>query len=281
MQTNNNFDPNSQENMAQANHKAVEKKNVFRSLSWLLWVVVVGLVILGGFYLRPLLAPEVKADTAAVDTAAIDTATVNVIEQAPIDTANVANEGSAPGENSNAHEETIMQTVIANARHFDGDPNAPITLVEFADFNCGYCGKWALETLPQIHEKYVDTGKVQIAYVNYPVLGTGSVAAAQASECAAQQDKFWEYHNALYQNRSAGLTADALINLAGQTGMDTVAFGQCITNFPEKLLENDILLGQAMGIRGTPAFLINGIALAGAYPYEQFEQIIESLLAEQ
>lgn len=270
MQTDNNFDTNSQNDTTQANHETVKKKSVFRSLSWLLPVIVLGLGILGGFYLRPLLTSEVKADMVAA----------NVVEQVPVDTAGVADESVSSAKNLDAHE-AIMQTVIANARHFDGDPNAPITLVEFADFNCGYCGKWALETLPQIREKYVDTGKVRVAYVNYPVLGTGSVAAAQASECAAQQDKFWEYHTALYKNRSAGFTADALVNLAGQTGMDTTAFGQCITDFPEKLLENDMLLGQSMGIRGTPAFLINGIALAGAYPYDQFEQIIEALLAEQ
>lgn len=270
MQTNNNFDTHSQDNTAQSNHEIIEKKSVFRSLSWLLLVVMLGLGILGGFYLRPLLTPEVKADSAAL----------NSVEQAPVDTVNIDNESPSTGENLDAHE-AIMQTVIANARHFDGDPNAPITLVEFADFNCGYCGKWALEALPQIRENYADTGKVRIAYVNYPVLGTSSIAAAQASECAAQQDKFWEYHNALYENRGSGFTADVFIGLAGELGMDIAEFERCVTDFPEELLENDMLLGQAMGIRGTPAFLINGIALAGAYPYEQFEQIIESILAEQ
>ena len=274
MPTNNNFDSNSQNNPAQSKYETIEKKNTFRPLSWLLLVAMLGVGILGGFYLRPLLAPEAKAETAPVDTAA-----VNVVEQAPVDSANVTDESNTPEKNLDAHE-AVMQSVVANTRHFDGDPNAPITLVEFADFNCGYCGKWALETLPQIRENYVDTGKVQIAYVNYPVLGASSVAAAQGSECAAEQEKFWEYHNALYENQSTGFTTDALINLAGQVGMNTATFEQCITDFPEGPLENDMLLSQAMGVRGTPAFLINGIAVPGALPYEQFEQVIESLLAK-
>lgn len=268
MPTNNNFDSNSQNNPAQSNDETVEKKNAFRSLSWLLLVAMLGVGILGGLYLRPLLTPEAKPDTVAVD----------VVEQAPVDSA-VADQSNVPEKNLNAHE-AVMQSVVANTRHFDGDPNAPITLVEFADFNCGYCGKWALETLPQIRENYVDTGKVQIAYVNYPVFGGSSVTAAQASECAGQQDKFWEYHNELYGSQGTDFTADALTNLAGEMGMDTATFEQCITDFPEGLVENDMLLGQAVGIRGTPAFLINGIAVPGALPYEQFEQVIESLLAK-
>jgi protein-disulfide isomerase len=261
MQTNNNFEPTS--------HETAKKQSAFRVIIWLLLVMVLGLGVLGGFYLRPLLTPEVKADAVSA----------NVVEPVTIPDNNVANETADSRENLGAHE-AIMQTVVANARHFDGDPNAPITLVEFADFNCGYCGKWAQETLPQIRQNYVDNGKVQIAYVNYPVLGSSSVAAAQASECAAQQDKFWEYHNALYENQSTGFTTDALINLAGEVGMDTATFEQCVVDFPKGLLENDMLLGQAMGVRGTPAFLINGIAVPGALPYEQFEQVIESLLAK-
>jgi len=268
MPTANNFDSNAQNNTAQPNVETLKKKNAFRPFLWLLLVGVLGLGSLGGFYLRPLLIPEVKADTAIV----------NAGEQAPIESA-VADESNVPEKNLNAHE-AIMQTVVANARHFDGDPNAPVTLVEFADFNCGYCGKWAQETLPQIRKNYVDTGKVQIAYVNYPVFGGSSVTAAQASECAAEQENFWEYHNELYKGQGTDFTADALINLAGAMGMDTAAFEQCITDFPEGLLENDMLLGQAVGVRGTPAFLINGVAMPGALPYEQFEQVIESLLAK-
>jgi protein-disulfide isomerase len=106
------------------------------------------------------------------------------------------------------------------------------------------------------------------------------MTAAEATECAAQQQNFWGYHNLLYANQGVGFTPANLTQLAGQMGLDSETFAQCLTNFPDrKSLEDDIRLSQVMGVRGTPAFLVNGIALAGAYPYENFEQIIESELA--
>jgi protein-disulfide isomerase len=118
-----------------------------------------------------------------------------------------------------------------------------------------------------------------MAYIHYPTLGSGSLTAAEAAECAADQDKFWEYHNLLYTNQRMGFTPENLAKLAEELDMDTTAFEQCLAEIPaEKALEQDIRLGQVMGVRGTPAFLVNGVPLAGAYPYEQFEQIIESAL---
>ena len=171
-------------------------------------------------------------------------------------------------------------TVIANARHFYGDPNAPVTLVEFGDFNCGYCGKWAKETFPKIDENYIQTGKVRMAYVHYPILGADSMTAAEATECAAEQGKFWEYHNVLFAHQGIGFTKENLVSLAQEQGMDSDALGKCLDNFSDRMsLEDDIRLSQVMGVRGTPAFLVNGIPLAGAYPYENFEQVIEGTLA--
>ena len=169
--------------------------------------------------------------------------------------------------------------VIANARHFRGDPNAPVTLVEFGDFNCGYCGKWAQETLPLIDEKYIKTGKVRMAYVHYPILGDDSMTAAEGTECAAQQDKFWEYHNLAYANQGIGFTPANLTKMAEELGLNKAAFESCMTNFKDRQsLEDDIRLAQVMGVRGTPAFLVNGVPLAGAYPYEDFVTVIEGSL---
>jgi protein-disulfide isomerase len=173
----------------------------------------------------------------------------------------------------------ILGAVVANARHFNGDPEAPITMVEFGDFSCGYCGKWVKETLPLIQENYIDTGQVRMAYVHYPILGSGSMKAAEAAECAADQDRFWEYHNLLYTNQRMGFTPANLTNLAAELDMDTTAFEQCLAEFPAReALETDILLGQTLGVRGTPAFLVNNVPLAGAYPYEDFEKVIEGVV---
>ncbi len=227
---------------------------------WTLFVV--GLLVGGfsGFFLRPLVEP-LGSDASA--------------EIAPL----AAVEESAEMNKPEPYQ-AIMLSVIDGSRHFLGDPNAPVTLVEFADFNCGYCGKWTQETLPLIDEKYIQTGKVRMAYVHYPILGADSMAAAEGTECAARQDSFWEYHNLLYTKQGVGFTPANLIQTAGELGLDTTRFEECLTDFPDRaLLENDIRLSQVMGVRGTPAFLVNGVPLAGAYPYEDFERIIEGILA--
>jgi protein-disulfide isomerase len=227
------------------------------------YLLVIGLLVggLAGFYLRPLVMGTLDAED---DTPPL----------AQVESSGQINEGDP-------HQQ-VMMTVIANARHFYGDPNAPVTLVEFGDFNCGYCGKWAQETLPLIDEKYIQEGKVRMAYVHYPILGPDSMTAAEATECAANVDtsKFWDYHNLLYANQGIGFTQENLVALAGEMGLDTADFEACLSNFSDRAsLEDDIRLAQVMGVRGTPAFLVNGIALAGAYPYENFEEVIEGLLA--
>lgn len=231
-----------------------EKKS--SSLPWLL--LVMGLIAggLAGFFGRPLLMPG--------ETSAAPLANVEASDQM----------------NMPDPHQAVMLAVIAGARHFTGDPNAPVTLVEFGDFNCGYCSRWAAETLPKIQEKYINTGKVRMAYVHFPILGPDSITAAEGTECAAQQDKFWEYHNILYAHTGTGFTPENLATLAGEIGLDKTVFANCLANFADrKTLENDYRLAQVMGVRGTPAFLVNGVALAGAYPYENFEEIIESELS--
>ena len=239
--------------------KNIEATSASRPNPWLL--LIIGLLVggLGGFYLYPLVVPETETNLAPL----------------------AAVEDSGQINKPDPHQ-AVMLAVITGARHFQGDANAPITLIEFGDFNCGYCGKWAHETLPLIVEKYIKTGKVRMAYVHYPILGDDSMTAAEGAECAAQQDNFWEYHNLLYANQGIGFTPANLTKLAGDMGLDKAAFEQCLANFPDRpLLEDDIRLAQVMGVRGTPAFLVNGIPLAGAYPYEDFERVIEGILEGQ
>ncbi len=234
----------------------------FLSSPW--YFLVIGLLIggLAGFYVRPIIAGQpAEAQPEAAPLAAV--------------------ESSAEINEGEPHQQ-IMMSVIANARHFYGDPNAPVTVVEFADFNCGYCGKWAKETLPQINEKYVKEGKVRMAYVHYPILGADSMTAAEGTECVAKlkQDAFWDYHILLYDKQGIGYTKDNLASLAEEMGVNRAEFEACMDNFQDRpLIEDDIRLAQVMGVRGTPAFLVNGIPLAGAYPYEDFERVIDGVLA--
>jgi protein-disulfide isomerase len=226
------------------------------------WVLLItGLLVgsLGGFFLRPLMVPESEEPVAPL---------------AAVEASNQINE-------PDPHQK-VMLAVIAGARHFYGDPNAPVTVVEFGDFNCGYCGRWAHDTKPLIDENYIKTGKVRLAYIHFPILGADSMAAAEATECAAQQDSFWSYHDLLFAHQGIGFTAANLTHLAENLDLDVAVFEECLTNFPDRTsLEDDIRLAQVMGVRGTPAFLVNGKPLAGAYPYEDFERIIEQELAER
>lgn len=234
---------------------SLNEKRVTGQKGWILFIVGILVGGLAGFFLYPVVVPQSDA--------------------APL--AAVADSGQI---NKPDAQQTIMTAVADGSRHFQGDPKAPITLIEFADFNCGYCGKWTAETLPRLDEKYIQTGKMRMAYVHYPVLGADSMTAAQATECAAQQDTFWDYHNLLYANQGIGFSPANLTKLAGDIGLDTQLFEECLGNFTDmSVLEDDIRLARTMGVRGTPAFLINGIPLAGAYPFEDFERIIEGILA--
>lgn len=238
--------------------KSIVAESSFRTNTWIL--LIVGLLVggLGGFYLRPLVIPETETQAIAPLAAVEESPQIN---------------------KPNAHQ-AVMLAVIGGARHFQGDANAPITLVEFGDFNCGYCGKWTMETLPRIREKYIDTGKVRMAFIHFPILGDDSMTSAHGAECAAKQDKFWDYHNVLYASQGIGFTPANLSKLAADLGLDKASFESCLANFKDQpAIDDDIRLGQVMGVRGTPAFLVNSIPLAGAYPYDDFEHVIEGLLA--
>lgn len=152
-----------------------------------------------------------------------------------------------------------------------GSDDAPIKLLMFEDFQCPFCLRFTAEDEPVLREEYVLTGKVQIQFVNFPVLGVESIQAAIASECAADQDMFWEYHEELF-----GLQADegqdvrevvnqgrfdleGLQELADLAGLDRAAFDACIASGEKvAVVDDQRTAGRAAGIRGTPGFLVNG-----------------------
>jgi len=165
-----------------------------------------------------------------------------------------------------------------------GDPDAPVMIVEFADFRCPYCAKFFRETMPALIREYVETGKAQIVFKHFAILGSDSVRAAQAAECAADQGAFWAYHDELLlAPRSAGYSTESfddasLVALAEKLGLDTTRFATCLTN-DETLARVEADRQEAMdaGLRGTPSFFINGQPLFGAQPVEAFREMIDSL----
>jgi len=161
-----------------------------------------------------------------------------------------------------------------------GPEDAPVTIIEFSDFQCPYCGGFATETLPQILQNYGD--RVRFVFRDFPLISmhANALKAAEASECADDQGKFWEYHDLLFKNQTA-LDVDSLKGYAASLGLDTAAFNECLDS--DKYTEEvgkDLQDGQAAGVQGTPSFFINGLPVRGAMPYASFQAAIEAALAE-
>ena len=162
-----------------------------------------------------------------------------------------------------------------------GNKNAPVTIVEFSDFQCPYCGRFYTQTLPSIKKEYIDTGKVKIVYRDFPLsFHANAQPAAEATECADEQGKYWEYHDEIFKNQQS-LSSDLYLKLAEDLGLDADKFKICIeTNKYKEEVNADFNYGQNAGVSGTPTFFINGIKLVGAQPYEAFKQIIDAELAK-
>ncbi len=160
-----------------------------------------------------------------------------------------------------------------------GNPEAPITIVEFSDFECPHCVQ-ATGTVKNLLSRY--EGKVSLSFRDLPLLqveaGATGPGSADAARCAQEQGKFWEYHDVLFDTQSRGL--DAYLEYAEQLGMELDPFNECLTSGRyAEAIKADFADGISLGIRGTPYFFINGIPLDGARPEADFAEIIEEELA--
>ncbi|MBA2320383.1 MAG: thioredoxin domain-containing protein [Deltaproteobacteria bacterium] len=158
-----------------------------------------------------------------------------------------------------------------------GSPKAPVQIVEFSDFECPYCGG-AAETVHEIVEKYGD--KVSVTFMHFPLpMHANAPKAAEASMCANDQGKFWEYHDQLFANQRM-LDPLSLIRFAGEVGLDANAFQTCLdTAKHQAVVEANVETGRKVGMSGTPGFYVNGIHLSGALPIEMFSEVIDAELA--
>jgi len=159
-----------------------------------------------------------------------------------------------------------------------GDPKAPVTIVEFSDFQCPFC-KQSEATLHNLLTSRA--GTVKLAYMDFPLreIHPRAQKAAEASRCAGEQGKFWEYHDALYADQSKLEDAD-LINRARTLNLDEKVFRSCLDSGKFKSsIDADIAQGQKLGVAGTPGFFVNGVFLSGAQPQAEFEKIIDTQLA--
>lgn len=194
--------------------------------------------------------------------------------------------GSAsPGTGSAANDGGSSQQAETGSASALGPPtlgreDAPVTMVEYSDFQCPYCGQFAREVEPELIEKYVENGTLKIEWRDFPYLGQESVNAALAAREAQEQGRFWEYHEALYENQdsvnSGAFSDDNLKSLAEEVGVDPEKLEQSLASGEhEETVARDFEEGQQRGITGTPTFIINGEIIVGAQPKQVFEQAIE------
>ena len=154
-----------------------------------------------------------------------------------------------------------------------GPANAPVTVVEFSDFQCPFCGR-EFPVIERLMKEY--DGKVKLVFRHFPLdFHPFAEKAAEAAACAADQGKFWELHNKMFENQQK-LAVDDLKGYAKSLGVDAQKFDKCLDSGEKKaLVEADQKAGTAAGVNGTPAFFVNGIFINGAQPYEQFKQTVD------
>lgn len=191
----------------------------------------------------------------------------------------VAEPETQPTPTINEPQQPSRVQVSADDDPVKGSKNAPVTIIEFSDFQCPYCARFFTQTLPLIEENYIKTGKVKLVYRDFPLsFHQHAQKAAEAAECADEQGKFWEYHDKIFENQNVLDTA-SLKQYAKDLGLDVTKFDGCLdSGRMASEVQKDFRDGSQYGVSGTPSFFINGINLVGAQPYSAFRQVIEQEL---
>jgi len=169
-----------------------------------------------------------------------------------------------------------------------GDSNAPLTLIEFGDYQCTFCNKFFHETIESILTNYVETGKVKILFKDFIVVGQDSMHAANAAHCANDQQMFWQYHSILYNNWAGEGTGwvsfEQLNKFANTLGLDMDKFSNCVSELKwKKLVNASHDDGVTLGVTATPTFFVidqnkNVMKITGAQHYDVFKEVFDSAL---
>lgn len=196
----------------------------------------------------------------------------------------------SPGSSSSNPAEAGGEPEFDLSRRIEGDPtaigavDAPVVLVEYADFRCPFCGVYARDTMPQLIDEYVESGQVRMEWRDMPVFGEESLEAAVAARAAGEQGLFWEFSEAVFadapERGHVALPPERVREIAEQIGVpDMAAFEADLTN-PElrERVNADFAEGRSIGITGTPTFLVNDTPLSGAQPLAAFQAAIEAEL---
>lgn len=175
-----------------------------------------------------------------------------------------------------------------NASPYLGNMDAPITMVEFGDYQCFFCNRYFHETEPDVLKTYVETGKVKVLFKDFTIIGPDSINAANAAHCANEEGKFWEYRDTLYNHwtgeNNGWASSENLFGFAKELGLNTENFNKCMLESRYK----DVIVAsnndaKILGLDGTPGFFIIGpdnkvTSIGGAQPFDVFKRIFNSEL---
>ncbi|MDC0886089.1 DsbA family protein, partial [Nitrosopumilus sp.] len=170
-----------------------------------------------------------------------------------------------------------------------GDPDAPVTIVEFGDYQCHQCHNWFLDTKPMIMRDYIETGKVNLVFVDFAFLGRDSPKAAEATYCADDQNKYWEYHDSLYTAQESTIdngwaNSERLKAFAFNLNLDMDLFNECLDSGKySKRVQYNSQEARDNGVRGTPGFFIIGPdfqqhPIGGAQPFSVFQRVLDTMI---
>lgn len=199
-----------------------------------------------------------------------------------------AQEASQTAAVANPGDSAAAQTQQQEVRRYDvpedddpvyGPDDAPITIIEFSDYQCPYCQRWHEQVFLRLRDEYPET--VRVVFRDFPLtsIHPEAIPAAEAANCADEQDAYWEYHDALFSGQY-GLGSEAYLSYASELELDTDSFEECLESgrHNEEVMA-DFSYAAGLGVQSTPTFFLNGIPIVGAQPYEVFQQIIEQELA--
>ncbi len=167
-----------------------------------------------------------------------------------------------------------------------GNPQAPVTFIEYGDYQCPFCARFFNTVEGPLKEGYIKDDKVRFVFRDLSILGPESQASAEAAECAKDQGKFWPFHDALYaaeeadnQENNGNLNRDLFVRLAEQAGLNIQDFASCYdAHRYAQVVKDTTKAAQAAGLNGTPSSLLNGQLIVGSQPYSYFSQAIDALL---
>jgi protein-disulfide isomerase len=220
----------------------------------------------------------------AVVALALACAPANSSKQAAESTTTVRSDAAAPAAIPAAPKDS--DGVRADLARIQGSPSASVWVIEVSDFQCPFCKQWHDQTYQTLRDEYVKTGKVRLAYINFPLAQhVHAWPAAESAMCAGAQGKFWEMHDALFTSQAKWevLPSPALFfdSLARSAGVDSARWRQCIQSGKMKAwIQADHDRAQAAGAASTPSFMIGDRILVGAQPIENLRSVIDSALVK-